>query len=98
MVYFFVDEEEKYKENQLFSAVNGKVSQSLGFFFFFLNEWAKIWNIFFSYKIKYFKSSAIDTTLLQQNLCDKLLNVGKKWCLLWILIKTSYNLSLNLYC
>ena len=35
MVYFFVDEEEKFKEKQLFSVVNGKVSQSLGIFFFF---------------------------------------------------------------
>ena len=40
-----------------------------------------MWNIFFlSCKIKYFKSSAIDTILLQQNLCGKLLKVGKKWC------------------
>ena len=64
MVYFFVDEEEKYKENQLFSAVNGKVSQSLGFFFFFKTNEQKFEIFFFlSYKIKYFKSSAIDTTL-----------------------------------
>ena len=37
---FFVDEEEKCREKQLFSAVNGKVSQSLGkkVFFFFFNE------------------------------------------------------------
>ena len=27
MVYFFVDEEEKFKEKQLYSVVNGKVSQ-----------------------------------------------------------------------
>ena len=33
---------------------------------------------FHSYKIKYFKSSAIDTTLSQQNLGGKLLKVGKK--------------------
>ena len=82
MLYFFVDEEEKYKENQFFSAVNGKVSQSLGiffFFFFFLTNEQKFETFFYlSYKIKYFKSSAIDTTLSQQNLCDKLLNVGKK--------------------
>ena len=36
MVYFFVDEEEKCREKQLFSAVNGKVSQSLGKKFYFL--------------------------------------------------------------
>ena len=52
MVYFFVDEEEKCREKQLFSAVNGKVSQSLGFFFFLMNE--KKFGTFFllSYKIK----------------------------------------------
>ena len=31
-----------------------------------------------SYKIKYFKSNAINATLSQQNLHGKLLNVGKK--------------------
>ena len=30
MVYFFVEEEEKCRKKQLFSIVNGKVSQSLG--------------------------------------------------------------------
>ena len=35
---------------------------------------------FLSYEIKYFKSSAIDTTFLQQNLDGKLLKVGKKLC------------------
>ena len=35
-------------------------------------------NFFYSYEIKYFKSSAIDTTLSQQNLNGKLLKVGKK--------------------
>ena len=73
MVYFFVDEEEKCREKQLFSAVNGKVIQSLGFFFFLMNE--KKFGTFFllSYKIKYFKSSVIHTTLSLQNLCGKLL-------------------------
>ena len=60
--------------------------EGLLFFFFlfsFLNEGAKNWNIFFSfYKIKYFKSSATNTTLLQKNsqknLSGKLLKVGKK--------------------
>ena len=33
---------------------------------------------FLSYKVKYFKNNAIDTTLSQQNLCGKLLKVGKK--------------------
>ena len=47
MVYFFVDEEEKYKENQLFSAVNGKVSQSLGFFFFFKRMSKNLKHFFF---------------------------------------------------
>ena len=28
-------------------------------FFFFFYKWAKIWNIFFSYKIKYIKSSTV---------------------------------------
>ena len=80
MVNFFVDEEEKYKENQFFSAVNRKVSQSLGifFFFFFLTNEQKFETFFFlSYKIKYFKSSAIDTTLSRENLSGKLLKVGK---------------------
>ena len=63
MVYFFVDEEEKCKEKQLFSVVNGKVSQSLGIFFFFLTNEQKFETFFFSYKIKYLKSSAIGTTL-----------------------------------
>ena len=54
-----------------------------GLLFSFLNEGAKNWNIFFSfYKIKYFKSSATNTTLLQKNsqknLSGKLLKVGKK--------------------
>ena len=53
-------------------------------FFFFLifnfiltNE-QKFETFFFSYKIKYIKSSTIDTILSQQNLSDKLLKVGKK--------------------
>ena len=83
MVYVFVDEEEKCREKQLFSAVNGKVSQSLGkkfyFLFFILTNEQKFGTFFFlSYKIKYFKSSVIDTTLSQQNLCGKLLKIGKK--------------------
>ena len=60
------------QEKQLFSAVNGKVSQSLKFFFFFLTNERKF-GTFFYYKIKYFKSSVIDTTLSLQNLCGKLL-------------------------
>ena len=53
------------------------------FIYLFINEWAKIWNTFFfiiklNYKIKYFKSSVVDTTLTQQNIGDKLLKVGKK--------------------
>ena len=77
MVYFFVDEEEKCREKQLFSVVNGKVSQSLGFFFllFITNEQKFETFFFLSYKVKYFKSNVIDTTLSQQNLCGK---VGKK--------------------
>ena len=82
MVYFFVDEEEKCREKQLFSAVNGKVSQSLGkkVFIFFLTNEQKFVTFFSSFliKLKYFKSSVIDTTLPQQNLCSKLLKVGKK--------------------
>lgn len=35
-------------------------------------------NFFLSYKINYFKSSAVDTTLSQQNLRGKLLKVGQK--------------------
>ena len=57
MVYFFVDEEEKCREKQLFSAVNGKVSQSLGkkvFFFFLTNEQKFVTFFFLSYKIKIF--------------------------------------------
>ena len=50
------------------------------------------------------------TKISQQNIGDKLLKVGKKkviyqqkrkvkkWCQLWVKIKTSYNLSLTLYC
>ena len=68
MVYVFVDEEEKCREKQLFSAVNGKVSQSLGkkfyFLFFILTNEQKFGTFFFlSYKIKYFKTNAIDITL-----------------------------------
>ena len=70
---------------------------------------SKKFETFFYYKIKYFKSSAVDTTLTQQNISDKLLKVGKKkwyiskkrkvkkWCQLWVKVKTSYNLSLNVY-
>ena len=36
VMYFFVDEEEKCGEKKLYSAINGKVSQSLGKFFIFL--------------------------------------------------------------
>ena len=61
------------QEKQLFSTVNGKVSQSLGMFFFFLTNELKFGTFFFSYKIKYFKSSVIHTTLSLQNLCGKLL-------------------------
>ena len=35
-------------------------------------------HFFLYYKIKYFKSSVVDTTLTQQNIDDKLLKVGKK--------------------
>ena len=61
-------------KNKFFSIVNGKVSQSLGifFFFFFLTNEQKFETFFSSYKIKYFKSSAIDTTLSQQTLWLKL--------------------------
>jgi len=47
---------------------------------FIFNEGAKFWNIFFiSYKIKYFKSSAIDTIFSQKfNLGGNLLKAGKK--------------------
>ena len=70
MVYFFVDEEEKCRKKQLYSAINGKVTQCPGkkkvFFFFFLTNEQKIETIFFlSYKIKYFNSSTIATTLSQ---------------------------------
>ena len=52
MVYFFVDEEEKFKEKQLFSVVNGKVSQSLGiFFFFFLTNEQKFETFLFLIKL-----------------------------------------------
>ena len=82
MVYFFVDEEEKCKEKKLYSTVNGKVSQSSGknrFFFFFLtNEQKFEFFYFLSHKIKYFKSSAINVKLSQQNLGNKLLKLGKK--------------------
>ena len=80
MVYFFVEEEEKCRKKQLFSIVNGKVSQSLGknVFFFLMNEQKFETFFFLSYKIKYFKSNAINATLSQQNLHGKLLNVGKK--------------------
>ena len=44
------------------------MSKNLNFFFFL------------SHKIKYFKSSAINETLSQQNLGNKLLKLGKKWC------------------
>ena len=49
MVYFFVDEEEKCKEKQLYFAVNGKVNQSLGFFFFFFKNELKKFETFFSF-------------------------------------------------
>ena len=79
MAYFFVEKEEKCRKKQLFSIVNGKVSQSLGKNVFFLMNEQKFETFFFlSYKIKYFKSNAINTTLSQQNLHGKLLNVGKK--------------------
>ena len=80
MVYFFVDEEEKYKKKQPFSAVNGKViSQSLRKKFFLLTNEKKFETFFFlSYKIKYFKISVINTILSQQNLGGKLLKVRKK--------------------
>ena len=80
MVYFFVEEEEKCRKKQLFSIVNGKVSQSLGknVFFFLMNEQKFDTFFFLSYEIKYFKSNAINATLSQQNLHGKLLNVGKK--------------------
>ena len=83
IVYFFVEEEEKCRKKQLFSIVNGKVSQSLGknvFFFFLMNEQKFETFFFLSYKIKYFKSNAINAILSQQNLRGKLLNVGKKQC------------------
>ena len=51
MVYFFVDEEEKFKEKQLFSVVNGKVSQSLGIFFFFLTNEQKFETFLFLIKL-----------------------------------------------
>ena len=80
MAYFFVEKEEKCRKKQLFSIVNGKVSQSLGknVFFFLMNEQKFETFFFLSYKIKYFKSNAINATLSQQNLHGKLLNVGKK--------------------
>ena len=80
MVYFFVEEEEKCRKKQLFSIVNGKVSQSLGknVFFFLMNEQKFDTFFFLSYEIKYFKSNAINATLSQQNLRGKLLKVGKK--------------------
>ena len=80
MVYFFVEEEGKCRKKQLFSIVNGKVSQSLGknVFFFLMNEQKFDTFFFLSYEIKYFKSNAINATLSQQNLRGKLLNVGKK--------------------
>ena len=79
MVYFFVEEEEKCRKKQLFSIVNGKVSQSLGKNVFFLMNEQKFDTFFFlSYEMKYFKSNAINATLSQQNLHGKLLNVGKK--------------------
>ena len=49
------------------------------------------------------------TKISQQNIGDKMLKVGKKkwyiskkrkvkkWCQLWVKVKTSYNLSLNLH-
>ena len=55
-----------------------KLLQSLGFFFFFLTNEQKFETFFFSYKIVYFKSSAIDIALSQQNLGGKLLKVGKR--------------------
>ena len=80
MAYFFVEKEEKCRKKQLFSIVNGKVSQSLGknVFFFLMNEQKFDTFFFLSYEIKYFKSNAINATLSQQNLRGKLLNVGKK--------------------
>ena len=72
----------KSVEKQLHSTVNAKVSQSLkekGFFFkYFLSKSKNLKHFFFSNKIKYFKSNAINTTLSQQNLGGKSLNVGKK--------------------
>ena len=80
-MYFFVDEEEKCREKQLYFAVNSKVSQSLRnkvfFFFFFFkkNEGAKVLKPFF-----YIKLNIIRVVLLtqyfhknvQQNLGGKL--------------------------
>ena len=66
MVYFFVDEEEKCMEKQLYYVVNGKVSQNAGKKSFFLTHEKKFETFFFfGYKIKYFLSSTIDTTLSQ---------------------------------
>ena len=50
MVYFFVDEEEKFKEKKLYSVVNGKVSQISGKkkVFFLTNE-QKFETFFFSF-------------------------------------------------
>ena len=82
-VYFFLYEEWSCKgKKKIYSTISGKVSQSPGikmFFLFSANE-KKIWNIFFflSYKIKYFNSCTIDTSLSQQNSSDKLLKVGNK--------------------
>ena len=59
-VLFFVNKEEKCREKQFYSIINGKVSQSPKKKFFLTNE-----QKFLSYKIKYFKSSTIDITRSQ---------------------------------
>ena len=64
---------------------------------------SKILKQFFSYKIKYFKSSVTSIILSkkkksQQNLDGKLSKVSKKVILVVDPHKTSYNLSLKFYC
>ena len=65
---------------------------------------SKILKHFFSYKIKYFKSSVTSIILskkkkkLLQNLDGKLSKVSKKVILVVDPPKISYNLSLKFYC